>query len=193
MKGEERSDRRSRRTQELLRGALVALMLEKRYDAITVQDILDRANVGRSTFYAHYLDKEDLLLGSVEHLLQRVIPHGEPAGADGVPSMVELFRHVQENHDLYKAMVWGQRLDLFLEKGQRVWADAVEAQLVRTLGDRFELLVPPPVLAQCLIGTLFTLLRWWADNKMPYTPEEMDAMYHRFVVGGLGGAGIAGA
>lgn len=57
-----KADRRSQRTRQLLSSALVDLMLQKRYDEITVQNIIDRANVGRSTFYAHYLDKDDLLV-----------------------------------------------------------------------------------------------------------------------------------
>src|ERR1044071_6290760 len=66
-------DRRAGRTERSLREALIALILEKRYDAITVQNIIDRADVGRSTFYAHYRDKEDLLLSDWEGLLDRFV------------------------------------------------------------------------------------------------------------------------
>src|SRR5512141_2904590 len=80
-------DRRVQRTQQLLREALVALILEKGYDAITVQDILDLANMGRSTFYAHYRDKEDLLLSGFQMLfnafqkefLKAASPSNDPA------------------------------------------------------------------------------------------------------------------
>ena len=51
-------DRRVQRTRKLLQDALMALILEKGYEAVTIQDIIDRANVGRSTFYAHFLDKQ---------------------------------------------------------------------------------------------------------------------------------------
>jgi len=61
-------DRRVRRTRTLLQDALIALILEKGYEAVTVQDIIDRADVGRSTFYAHFLDKQQLLLSRVEEL-----------------------------------------------------------------------------------------------------------------------------
>ena len=93
----EKNDRRSNRTRELLSGALVELMLEKRYDSITVQDILDRADIGRSTFYAHYTDKEDLLMSELTRLMRtlQVYTH-EPGHAHGglLPSL-EFFRHVQ--------------------------------------------------------------------------------------------------
>src|SRR5580765_1920865 len=64
-----KADRRSERTRQLLSAALIELMLEQRYDEITVQNIIDRANIGRSTFYAHYLDKEDLLVSGFTRVL----------------------------------------------------------------------------------------------------------------------------
>ncbi len=62
------TDRRVRRTRELLRSALLSLIQEKGYDRITVQDILDRADIGRSTFYAHYRDKDDLFRAGFEDI-----------------------------------------------------------------------------------------------------------------------------
>ena len=65
---EKKEDRRVGRTRRLMHEALMALIVEKGYETVTVQDILDRADVGRSTFYAHYRDKDELLLSSFEHL-----------------------------------------------------------------------------------------------------------------------------
>src|SRR3954467_8818375 len=70
-----KADRRSERTRQLLNGALIELMLEQRYDEITVQDIIDRANIGRSTFYAHYLDKEDLMVSGFTRVLDTLSEH----------------------------------------------------------------------------------------------------------------------
>src|SRR3954469_23951916 len=65
---ETQQDRRVRRTRRLLREALLALVLEKGYEAVTVQDVLDRADVGRATFYAHFRDKDDLLISGADEL-----------------------------------------------------------------------------------------------------------------------------
>jgi AcrR family transcriptional regulator len=65
-----KQDRRSQRTYHLVTTALLALLAEKRYEAITVQDILERANIGRSTFYTHYYDKEDVLQSIAEQMLE---------------------------------------------------------------------------------------------------------------------------
>ncbi|WP_063050290.1 TetR/AcrR family transcriptional regulator [Nocardia arthritidis] len=78
MPGEQDSaDRRVRRTRALLHQALIELMIERAYDRITVRDILDRADVGRSTFYAHYRDKDDLLLRSSTDYLRAAMAAAE--------------------------------------------------------------------------------------------------------------------
>jgi AcrR family transcriptional regulator len=92
----QKTDRRSLRTRRLLGEALIALLLEKRYEDITVQDILERANIGRSTFYEHYWDKEDLLTSEIERVIdvldQRLATPSQHA-ADLIPSLA-LFQHV---------------------------------------------------------------------------------------------------
>src|SRR5215467_5251306 len=72
-------DRRIQRTRDVLHQALISLMIEKGYEVITVQDIIDRANVGRSTFYAHYVSKQDLLRAGLKHLKDQLIAHQRSA------------------------------------------------------------------------------------------------------------------
>ena len=114
-------DRRVVRTRGTLGDALVELMQEKSFDEITVQQVLDRAGVGRSTFYAHYRDKDDLFLSDVEDffgmmstLLTR---HG--VSMDRVAPVAELFGHIAEMQELYKAMVAsGKAEDVLLSWGE---------------------------------------------------------------------------
>ena len=72
-------DRRVQRTRDVLHQALISLMIEKGYEVITVQDIIDRANVGRSTFYAHYVGKQDLLLSGLKNLSKHLAAHQRAA------------------------------------------------------------------------------------------------------------------
>jgi AcrR family transcriptional regulator len=65
-------DGRVARTRDRLGDAMIALILEKPFDSITVQDVLDRAGVGRSTFYAHYKDKDDVLISEVDEFFSDV-------------------------------------------------------------------------------------------------------------------------
>jgi len=97
-------DRRTQKTKKFLAEALRELILEKGYDALTIQDIIDRANVGRSTFYAHYESKEQLLVGNIRFQQELVNP---PAGSDTYPMGINLswlFHHTHEQLSLVRAL-----------------------------------------------------------------------------------------
>ncbi len=170
-----KEDRRIRRTRDALGDALVALLQETPFESITVQDVLDRAGVGRSTFYAHYRDKDDLLLTDAEEffafistLLERT---GEKPGR--VAPVREFFAHVAEVRRLYDALLASGRGQEILELGQGHFARAIEERLPQTEGRA--------ALAHALAGALFSLLTWWVRRGMPGSPEEMDALFHRLV------------
>jgi AcrR family transcriptional regulator len=179
-------DRRSQRTRRLLHTALLELMLEQRYDEITVQDIIDRANVGRSTFYAHYLDKQDLLLSEFTRVLDTLSQHiarFEPG--EHPPRLALFFRHVQLHHQLYKALVRGGGIDLLFRKGHERLRQNIEQHLRSFIpADRVPA-VPPGLVATHIAGAILSMLTWWLDQEMPYTPEQMDAMFQDLVLPGV--------
>ncbi|HYP41998.1 MAG TPA: TetR/AcrR family transcriptional regulator [Chloroflexia bacterium] len=177
-----RADRRSRRTRQVLGEALVALMLEKRYDTITVQEIIDRANVGRSTFYAHFLDKEDLLQIQVAELVVNLGRHMERGGAGNriVPSL-ELLRHLRESYALIRALVRGRAMETVLKTMQTHLSLHVEARLARSLPSGSAPAVPLPVVAQYVAGALMTLFQWWLDREMPESPEQIEEYFLQLV------------
>jgi AcrR family transcriptional regulator len=181
-------DRRSQRTRRLLHKALTELMQEKRYDKISVQDIIDRADVGRSTFYAHFQDKEELAVSGLEDMLDQLVNNldAHPAGehAPILPTLV-LFNHVYEKQDMFKALTKGHAMDLFLEQGQEYWTRRMSADLQARLPQGFQPKIPIPVLATYIAGSLVTLLKWWLDNKMPYSPKTMQEMADQLLLPGL--------
>ncbi len=182
-------DRRIQRTRQLLQDALIALILEKGYDKITVQNIIDRANVGRSTFYAHFLDKDDLMVSNLEGLRDELGPHFAPSDEDGaqdvmIPSLV-LFRHTQRQHHLYKAMIGGRGIDIVLEAIREGWTTHVRAHIERTEREGKRLTVPIEILTIHLAGSLLNMLTWWLDNDMPYSPERMNEMFWQLVGDGV--------
>jgi len=177
-------DRRVRKTQVALIGAFVELVLEKRYDAITIQDLLDRADVGRSTFYAHYRGKDDLLAKSfigMLAMLDREIDRDGPGGRRVAP-VCELFRHIGEARKFQQALARAHVLERQYHAGVEYMSGTIERRLAALSGTPGA--VPLPVKAQALAGTLFALLRWWVDHDAPYTPEQMDAMYHAMAATG---------
>jgi AcrR family transcriptional regulator len=181
--GQERrlgGDRRVRRTRHALRHALVELVLEKGYDRVTVEDVIARADVGRSTFYAHYRDKEDLFLSSFEDEVREAFERS--SGADGGSASLWLFRHAAEHADLYRALV----------KRRGGWA-LVRRHLEGVLRDLFARQlagradptdVPLEVVATFLADALLGVLTWWMDGDTPVDAEELDRIFHTLSTGG---------
>jgi AcrR family transcriptional regulator len=181
-------DRRSRRTRQQLSAALLGLMLEQRYDEITVQDIIDRADVGRSTFYAHYLDKEDLLVSDFTRVLDALSQEFDPPEHGhqmAQPSLALFFRHVQQHHQLYKALVRGGGIELLYKKGHERLRQNIERHLHMYAPAGATPAAPLPFVADYMAGAILTMLKWWLDNDMPYTPEQMNAMFRQLVLPGV--------
>jgi AcrR family transcriptional regulator len=188
---EQKTDRRIQRTQQMLREALISLILDKGYDAITVQDILDRANLGRSTFYAHYRDKEDLLMSGFQaqfdafqrEYRQSAAPVADPAQAAREFSLF-FFRHAGSHHALYKAMIGGQGANLILHHAHFYLTQFIRDLVIAQLPQRGKDL-PVDVLAHYIASSYLSLLAWWLDHDLPYTAEQMDALFQRLVFPGV--------
>jgi AcrR family transcriptional regulator len=177
-----KQDRRSQRTRHLLSAAFVELMREKGYSAITVNNLIERANIGRSTFYSHYRDKDDLFvheLDRVIEVLSQRIPEQEEMPF--FPSL-GLFRHVREEYELYKALVWTPGIDLLIKHLQTSLSQRIEQNLQKKQRD---FSVPLPILASFIAGSFLTLLKWWLENKMIYSAEEMDVIFKTLTMRGI--------
>src|SRR5215467_2804284 len=176
----EKSDRRSSRTRRSLRESLRELVMEKRYDSITVQDVIDRADVGRSTFYAHFRDKEDLFLSDWELFLDHFVDqiNFQNAGSGRFVPTLGLFRHLQEEaHDFYMALSRSRKVDTLFKIGHAYLAKGIEKKLSGILADKPQPSIPVPVLSNYLSTEVFSLLKWWLEHNMPYTPERMDEIF----------------
>jgi AcrR family transcriptional regulator len=182
----QKKDRRSMRTQLLLGEALIALLLEKRYDDITIQDILDRANIGRSTFYEHYWDKEDLLTSEIERVIDVLDQHiatSTKYAADFIPSLA-LFQHVQEQHRLLRALLRGQGIKIVIQAFQ----DLLRARVEQRLREESQKEVSDELLAAVasyVAGAFMTLMQWWLETEMVWSPERMDALFRDLVLPGV--------
>jgi AcrR family transcriptional regulator len=170
-------DRRVRRTRQALVQALVELTLEKRYDAITIQNLLDRADVGRSTFYSHYRGKDDLLLKSFEGMLLMLDRSMDRDGpSKRVAPVRELFAHIGgEARTFERALSRARVIDRQYQLGIQVLSRTIERRIVERGATSA---VHAGVQARALAGAVIALLRWWIDHDTPYTPEQIDAMVH---------------
>ena len=180
-------DERVRRTCERLGSALVTLIQEKPIDDVTVQDVLDRASVGRSTFYLHYRDKDDLLLGQFEKFLETMSTALSIRKEEShrVVPMAEMFEHIGSQKKLYRRLADGGRLEGFFELAQGYFARGIEQRLRES--KRLSS-VPKGELAAratALAGSVLSLLRWWLDRGAKESPRAMDELFHRMVWNGL--------
>lgn len=179
-------DRRTKRTHDTLVHALLALIETKPYDLITVRDIIAEANVGRSTFYAHFQNKDRLLMAGFDHLLDMVA--GQIHLADGKFLAFDtsvLFRHAHGHYEIYRRLVWGSGFKLLLKDGHNSLSRKIEDRLETLLSPDRRPSVPLPLFATALSGSLLVLLKWWLDRKMPYPPERMNEVFQELTMPGI--------
>ncbi len=181
-----KQDRRSQRTYHLVTTALLALLAEKRYEAITVQDILERANIGRSTFYTHYFDKEDVLESIAEQMLETFGQQFSQRNVgQGIVPGLELFQHVQQNHQYFQALLRGHAGEVVWEAAQTALSRTIEQALTTTSAKKRPPSIPLAVISQYLAGSFLHLLKWWLRAEMPYTPEQMESIFQQLALPGV--------
>jgi len=176
-------DQRARRTRERLAWSLVELLRTEAYEDISVQKIAARAEVGRSTFYAHFRDKEDLFIQHTVAFNRAFGAHlawNEASRSWRFP-VRGLFEHVREFRFLYDALARSRKLDRMLRIGEIVLAESFE-QRIRTR-PRKASDVPAPILAHHLAATLRGLMTWWMSHHCPKRAQEMDDCFHRLIGG----------
>ncbi len=184
---QQKADRRSQRTYRLVSSAFAELMGEKPYEEILVQDILDRADIGRTTFYAHYFDKEDVLNSIVEQELEMLthqIAHA-PARQRVVPSL-ELFEHVYHSQNQqFLALMRSRAGEPLWEALQTALGLAIEPALSTLYAEKRSPPIPLPVVSEYLAGAFLTLLKWWLAADMPYPPEQMESIFQQLALPGV--------
>jgi AcrR family transcriptional regulator len=168
------------RTRQLLEEALIDLILERGYESITVQDILDRANIGRSAFYAHFRDKEDLLLSGFEEVAEGIRQHfpvytsGDQLENNAHDLTLSIFTHAQSHRPLFKAMFGKQGGEVVVRQLRKLLSGLAGEQMraAARQGQRFN--VPEEALVQWVVSSFLALLTWWLDQDIPLTAEQAD-------------------
>ncbi|HFQ92442.1 MAG TPA: TetR/AcrR family transcriptional regulator [Anaerolineae bacterium] len=180
-------DRRVRRTRAMLGQALKELLLEKDYDAITVQDITDRADLNRATFYLHYGRKEVLLTETLETQFDELIARieAETAGQyiwENPLSAQIVYEHIAEHAALYKVLFGERGQGFVINRLLKYMARYDENQLRQVISEEG---VPVALVAYHFAGALFATAVWWLENDMPYSPEYMADNLQRLCASGV--------
>src|SRR6266516_1028054 len=182
-------DRRIQRTRNILHEALISLMIEKGYEAITVQDIIDRANLGRSTFYAHYVGKQDLLMSGLKNLSRHLLEHQRAALAlkgsfteKGFGFSLALFEHVHSHRNVYHAIVGRQSGTVVMTELRALLADLVRNDLKTLSPNERSSELPRNAVIQFVVGALMSVITWWLDERSKLSPAEADAIFRRLTL-----------
>jgi AcrR family transcriptional regulator len=178
-----KDDRRIQRTRKLLRESMLQLILERGYDDVSIQDVTDKANLGRATFYLHYREKDDLLADVMrlqfEEFVSVAPPIISPKTKSVDPKRVQqLFDFAESRYDLFRIMSVGKGSMV----ASRYLRQAVRDSYKREIDRLQEMYGIVPTISREFIenyyaGALISLIFWWLDNDMPFTSEEMAEMY----------------
>jgi AcrR family transcriptional regulator len=176
------------KSKRALAEALVHLMIDKGYEAITVADIAERANVGRSTFYAHYADKEDLLqegLQGLRHHLTSASPRRQDADSPIHPALafsLPMLQHVQEVRELFRALA-GKGHGAPVHTHLHVMLTDL---VLGHLKEQPSATVPPPaVIAEMIVGAFLAVTLWWMNGHEDLSAEEVDRAFRSLLSPGL--------
>ncbi len=180
-------DARVKRTHAQLGNALLTLIVEKPIHEVTVQDVLDRSGVGRSTFYLHFRDKDDLLFTQLEGFLEfmSTMLSVREEKSHRVAPVAEMFNHIGNQNKLYRVLSDSGHLPGFFDLAQEYFARGIERRLVES--GRLAHLPSRELAARsaALSGSLLSLLRWWLHHGERESAQEMDTVFHRMVWGGV--------
>jgi AcrR family transcriptional regulator len=181
-----RHERRRQQTRKLLIQTAVQLVLEKGYDAISIQDITERADMGRGTFYIHFKDKEEVVWSAIQNLILELEQEAHQLYKDGIPDQPEyygmlfIFRRVDQNRDLFRVIFSGRGSATLTRRVQDLLAaiflyDLKTQSFLRDpVSD-----VPVEIVAQMTTGMITRMIDWWLDTPNVYTAEQMAGMMYK--------------
>ena len=182
-------DRRQQKTRTAIFSAFTSLLAEKSYSKITVQEIIDAANVGRTTFYAHFETKDDLLKELCEELFGHIIgsamdcTHTHGLYSDGsAPESVfcHLLQHLQENDKNIIALLSCESSEMFLRFFKDSLIELVRSQFINQ-NRKANTDIPEDFLINHISGSFVEMALWWIKGHRKQTPEDLDR-YFRAVI-----------
>lgn len=192
MQSEKRTqDRRTQKTQKLLHEALTSLIHEKSYDSIVVKEILDRANVGRSTFYTHFRDKDDLLVSGIHHMVRSVQPLGLPSSAKPYEKIVwfslPIFRHIAQQRHRGEAQMGVKGRAILHGHLQKVLTQLIASEVRKDIQSQRPRAgqIPSDLLVECVASTFVIVLNWWVESQSTLSPEEVNDLFRSLIIPAL--------
>lgn len=185
--GERSEDRRIQKTRKALHEALLSLMKERKYDSIPMKAILDRANVGRSTFYLHYNGKDELLLDGLKGLgewLGQEQVAATPAGKHErtIGFSLALFQHAYENKDLFKRLVGSRGWDIVRRRLEELIAGLIRKEARPLFKKKGATELSFDLFVYFLASSFMSVMTWWLNQETPAPPAEINSLFRGIVM-----------
>ncbi len=185
----EKIDRRIRRTRKLLAQAVIELVAERDYDAITIRDITERADIGYATFFRHYESKDDLMLAALMEITGELESLARQAADAHTGDYFQregylIFKHVKENSALYRGLLNSQWSRHLIRKLSVPLVARIQIYNQQYFPADTETAVPVDIAVFYCVQGVFSLIDWWLEHDMSYPPEEMAKIYDRLVIQG---------
>ncbi len=174
-------DRRQKKTKNAIFQAFSELLAKKHYNQISVQEIIDKADIGRTTFYAHFETKDYLLKDLCEELFGHIIdtamglPHGHyhySCGNETDSVFLHLIRHLQENDTNILGLLSSQNNEIFLRYFKENLKHLIKIQYADT-GKLNNSKLPEEYLINHISSSFVETVDWWLSNNMKETPEQL--------------------
>jgi AcrR family transcriptional regulator len=185
-----RPDRRVLKTRRALHDALVAVIRDRDYEDISIQEILDRANVGRSTFYMHYRDKDELLVSGIHDMIQSVSPvrsNGDASSDDLTWFSLPILEHHERHRRSVEHRLTGSARAVLHEHLRHVLTGLVRDRVRRLQSLRrrpHAPQIPPGLLAPYISSTFVLVLNWWLDTRAPLGARDVHDLFRALVSAG---------
>lgn len=180
-----RLDRRVQRTRKLLRDAMMALILEEGYDALSIQDITDKANLGRATFYLHFKDKDELLMDVMDQFMEDILVQVPQLAEiqwhlEDTKNIAKLFDFAAEHYDLYRILTISSGAITASRQLHQTIASNIKTCIQKEIDESGDQpIIPVEFIANHFAGSLLSIMYWWLDSDLPYSAEEMAEMFQK--------------
>ena len=184
-------DRRIQKTRTVLHEALVSLIHEKEYDSIVVKEILHRANVGRSTFYTHFRDKDELFVSGIHEMLRALRPVRLPPAARRYEKLVwfslPVLEHLERQRRLGASRIGPRGAAILHQHLQGALAELIADDVKKALQRRRKTApsVPASLLTQHIASTFVLVLNWWLQTRSSLSAENANDLFLALVVPAL--------
>jgi AcrR family transcriptional regulator len=180
-----RFERRKRATRQRLIQAGADLLIERGCDAVSVQAITDRADVGRGTFYLHFKDKDDILwailreqIDALHTQIEQEVQTDQPVEQRVYHIWLKTFQHIHDHRELI-SRVLGERGHMLIANRFMDYFSALMIDDLTHHVHKIPIYLPAPFVANYLLGAQMRLIVWWIEQDIDYTPQQMTDMFYQ--------------